>query len=171
MRAVLLRKIHINKITLGGSQAPSIPAHLAVPGSVPGRGNLMVCTLTWEMDSGCTWPQSKQGSPKPVWPSSSWDVTSLLWSVRLSSAGQGSAVPAGPTARQPQPFHALTNPSTMQGVQPWSSSCFTSGVSASPIYSPWTAEPAPWYMAPQVSSPLTVDAASITSRDNAPQPW
>lgn len=49
MRAVLLHKIHINKITLEDHRlhlSQHIQHHYP---SAPGRGNLLLCTLTWEM--------------------------------------------------------------------------------------------------------------------------
>lgn len=74
-------------------------------------------------------------------PSVSWAVINLL-ECEAQQCWLGLSVPA-PVPGQPQPFHAQTSPSTMQGVQPWSCSCFTS-----PMYSPGTAQPAPWDVVP-----------------------
>lgn len=143
MRAVLLRKIHINKTTLGGAQAPSIPAHSAVPGSVPGRGNLLVCTLTlgdgpWQHlapnqvsghgSAGMDQPGLEREAQQ-CWPGLCW----ASWphcpgSHSLSMHWQSPAAHRVCSLGAPAASH--------------------SGVLSSPMHGPWTAEPAPWYVVP-----------------------
>lgn len=154
MRAVLLRKIHINKITPGGSQAPSIPAHEAVPGNVPGRGNLMVCNVMEGDGPGSSWPQTSHWpSISGMWPTCSGEWGSAVLAGALLCQGSHSLsrhreIPAGCAALELQLLYIqmfLWVPCTALGQQ-------------KQLHGTWF---------PKVSSPLTVDTVSIASRNSA----
>lgn len=156
MRAVLLHKIYINKITLQGSQAPSIPAHLAVPGNVPRWRNLIVYTLTvgdgpWQ----CLAPNQAAFSQANCWPRSgvssattSWDVTNPFWSVTdPTTLARAPPCQLAPPPGQPQLFlHWQIPTADHQHHTGWASlgspTVSRVGVSNSLMFSYWRAEPA-----------------------------
>lgn len=141
-----------------------------MPGNAPGRRNLMVCSLTvgdgpWQHLA----PNQAVLSQASLWPSISWDVTSQFRSVRLSGAGRGSAGPAGPAARAATAFPCTEKGQHHAGCAALELQLLHISVSL-PVSGTALGQQNQLHgtCSPQVSSPLTMDTVSISSRDNAP---